>query len=178
VSFAKAVVSGVVVSEPEKRFTPNNHAVTSFFISVEAGGGIPRPGAGNEPFQVKVTCWRNLADAVASQVLKGEQVLVEGKLILNTYQTQDGVQKRQYEIEAVSVSKLSGAPELIVPAVAVAGTPSSAGAAYPSPPPMSSSPAYATMPPSSVAAPSSGGFASSGGHFSSEDLLTEDDIPF
>jgi single-strand DNA-binding protein len=177
VSFAKAVVSGVVVSEPEKRFTPNNHAVTSFFILVEAGGGVPRPGAGNEPFQVKVTCWRNLADAVASQVLKGEQVLVEGKLILNTYQTQDGVQKRQYEIEAVSVSKLPGAPELIVPAMAAAGA-SSAGA-YPSPPTLSSpSPAYATAPPSSVAAPSSGGFSPGGGHFSSEDLLTEDDIPF
>lgn len=171
-SFAKAVVSGVVVSEPEKRFTPNNHAVTGFFISVDAGAGAVRAGGGNEPFQVKVTCWRNLADAVASQVLKGEHVLVEGKLILNTYQTPDGVQKRQYEIEAVSISKLSGEFISVVPAVAAAAP---GVTSYPTPQ-ASASAAYATSPPSSVAPV--GGFSSSGGHFSSEDLLTEDDIPF
>jgi single-strand DNA-binding protein len=175
VSFAKAILSGVVDNEPEKRFTPNNHAVTNFNLIVEGGAGMSRPG-GNETFEVKITCWRNLADAVAGRLQKGDHVLVEGKLIINSFQAQDGSQQKQYELEAVSLEKLAGPSEAIVPvSTSAAGTTPALGAWTP---PATSSPqpsaAYQPRP----AAPVSGFPSSSSGHFSSEDLLTEDDIPF
>jgi single-strand DNA-binding protein len=178
VSFAKVVISGTLTSDPEKRFTPNNHAVTSFNLLVDNPVTSSKAGAVNEPFTVKVTCWRNLAEAVALQLHKGDDVLVEGKLILNSFQGQDGVQKKVFEIDANSIDKLAGRPE---PIVAVGGR----GEGQQSPPQQtgggyyassrSAAPEYeATYTPPQATAPVAG----SAGHFSSEDLLTEDDIPF
>jgi single-strand DNA-binding protein len=173
-SFAKVMLSGTVASEPEKRFTPNNHAVTSFYLAVEMQGNTNRPG-GNEPFTVKVTCWRNLAEAVETQLHKDDSILVEGKLLINSFQTQDGVQKKLFEVEAVSIDKLPGRPEPLILAasgnVASAGE-STTGNGYGANT-RSSAPAYNAsynMPPE--------GQIPASGHFSSEDLLTEDDIPF
>jgi single-strand DNA-binding protein len=160
VSFAKATLSGMLVSEPEKRFTPNNIAVTSFNIQVE-NPAIGAKAATNEPFLVKVTCWRNLAEAV-TVLQKGDSILVDGKLIMNSFQTQEGVQKKLFEVEASTVDKLPGKPEAIIPAMGEGG-----GGSYDAGSPRTTQPAYS-------AAPASG----SSNHFSSEDLLTEDDIPF
>lgn len=175
-SFAKVVISGTVTSDPEKRFTPNNHAVTSFNLTVENPVTSSKAGAVNEPFTVKVTCWRNLAEAVVLQLHKGDNILVEGKLILNSFQGQDGVQKKVFEIDANSIDKIPGATE---PIVAAAGTgegqqqPAQSGYNASA---RSAAPAYEASytPPQQTAAPVAG----SAGHFSSEDLLTEDDIPF
>jgi len=177
-SFAKVTLSGIVTSDPEKRFTPNNHAVTSFYLSVENPGNANRPG-GNEPFSVKITCWRNLAEAVETQLHKGDAVLVEGKLLINSFQTQEGVQKKLFEVEANNIDKLPGRPEPILVASGGAGASGEAqpGGGY-SAGARSSAPAYnassynAGGPDAASVAPSTGG------HFSSEDLLTEDDIPF
>ncbi len=164
-SFAKATLSGVLTSEPEKRFTPNNHAVSSFYISAEnpSVGGKP-----SEPFSVKVTCWRNLAEAV-SVLHKDDAILVDGKLIMNSFQTNEGVQKKLFELEAVTIDKLAGKPE---PILAATGEGASDGGFESSN--RSAAPAYNGS--QSAPQPASQGPAS--GHFSSEDLLTEDDIPF
>ena len=175
-SFAKVVLSGTVASEPEKRFTPNNHAVTSFYLSVETMGNTNRQG-GNEPFSVKITCWRNLAEAVPTQLAKGDSILVEGKLLLNSFQTQEGVQKKLFEVEANTIDKLPGRPE---PIMVTQGASEEGGAsAQPgySASARTAAPAYeASYGSGTSQAPATG--TSNSGHFSSEDLLTEDDIPF
>jgi single-strand DNA-binding protein len=159
VSFAKAVITGQLIADPEKRFTPNNHAVTNLTLSVENGGGFSK--AGNDPFVVKVTCWRGVAEAVAEHLRKGDHVLVEGKLMINSYQTQDGIQKKSFELEAISVEKLSGKPENLI------GTGGNSHNAYTD-----------SMPAPAVSAAAPAAMAQPGSHFSSEELLTEDDIPF
>jgi single-strand DNA-binding protein len=168
VSFAKATLSGILTSEPEKRFTPNNHAVTSFNISVE-NPAIGTKTVASEPFLVKVTCWRNLAEAV-TVLQKGDCVLVDGKLIMNSYQTPEGVQKKLFELEANNIDKLPGVPEPIV-GTATEGQ-SSGGYDASS---RNTQPAYNSSGQSAPSAPAAG---AASGHFSSEDLLTEDDIPF
>ena len=165
-SFAKASLSGTVTSDPEKRFTPNNHAVSSFNMDVEMVSGGNRPG-GNEPFTVKITCWRNLAEAVTTQLSKGDSVLVEGKLIINSFQTPEGIQKKLFELEANTIDKLPGKPEPVM----------SAGEGGQTAAPRAATPSYDTGYASAPQQAAPAGAASSG-HFSSEDLLTEDDIPF
>lgn len=174
-SFAKVTISGTVASEPEKRFTPNNHAVTSFYLSVESTGNANRQG-GNEPYSVKITCWRNLAEAAVNQLHKGDSILVEGKLLMNSFQTQEGVQKKLFEIEANTIDKLPGRPEPLAVAAGASGEGQSAVGGYEAGA-RNAAPSYE----SSYSAPSgaaSGAAPSGSGHFSSEDLLTEDDIPF
>jgi single-strand DNA-binding protein len=167
VSFAKATLSGTLTSEPEKRFTPNNHAVTSFNISVE-NPAIGTKAVASEPFLVKVTCWRNLAEAV-TVLQKGDCILVDGKLIMNSYQTQEGVQKKLFELEANNIDKLSGKPEPIVGTAPEGQSPGGYDASS-----RNTQPAYN----SGQSTPTAPVAATASGHFSSEDLLTEDDIPF
>lgn len=166
-SFAKATLSGTLTSEPEKRFTPNNHAVTSFNISVD-NPAMGNKGVASEPFLVKVTCWRNLAEAV-TVLQKGDSILVDGKLIMNSFQTQEGVQKKLFELEASTIDRLPGKPE---PIMAAAGEGQASGGYEASA--RNAQPAYD----GGQAAPQAPLNGASSGHFSSEDLLTEDDIPF
>jgi single-strand DNA-binding protein len=163
-SMAKVVISGTVASQPEKRFTNNtNQAVTNFTLSVPVPPG-PSGQSSGKTFMVRVTCWRALADA-AESLQKGQAVLVEGKLQINSFQSPDGVQKKTFEIDAQNVAQLSELPQLL------ATSPATAGGSSPTPstsrPAAQPAPAMATVAAGNVAPmPSFDG------------MTTEDDIPF
>jgi single-strand DNA-binding protein len=104
-SLSKIVVSGRVVRQPEKRFTPNtNVAVTEFAIAVESA---PRPDGTTESTPVKVITWRDLAERCALEVRKGDLVAVDGRIQINNYQTAEGARRRDVEIDAVGVENLT-----------------------------------------------------------------------
>lgn len=110
-SLAKAHLSGQVVSDIEKRFTQNNTAIASFSMVVQPASR----GRNAEPFEIKVTCWSRLADAVSEQLSQGAFVVVEGKLTAPSVQQSDGSNKKSFEIEASTVSMLPSPPQLIDP---------------------------------------------------------------
>ncbi len=67
-SLSKIVVSGKVIRNPEKRFTPNtNVAVTEFAIAVEPGF---RTDGSGESTPVKILTWRDLAERCAQEIKK------------------------------------------------------------------------------------------------------------
>lgn len=178
-SLAKVVLSGLVDSDPEKRFTSNqNMAVTTFNMWVPA---LPRQGqasAGEQDgFTLKVTCWRQLAEVIAETIRKGDAILVEGKLMTSSFQSPEGVAKKGYEIEINSLDKLAALPQSIsAPAASGSSQASgqSAGGGYAS---SSQQPQQAPTP----VGVGGGGQAApqGGGGFASEDFMnTVDDIPF
>jgi single-strand DNA-binding protein len=177
VSLAKVVLSGLVDSDPEKRFTSNqNMAVTTFNMWVPA---LPRQGqasatAEQDGFVIKVTCWRQLAEVVAETVRKGEAILVEGKLMVQSFQTPEGAAKKGFEIELNSLDKLSGLPQSISANQGAGSASTNSGSSQPS-----YSNSQSTHPPQQPAMASAGNH-NAGSSFSSEDFLTgtEDDIPF
>lgn len=181
-SLAKVVVTGTVESDPEKRYTPNNHAVTSFSLAVK------NPAFGNrqstdDPFSVKITCWRALADAVAEQVRKDDEILVEGRLMMNSEQISGGM-KKSFEIEASTIDKLPGAAQTIavtVESAAGSGTNSNSDAGHHAAAtrPATQKPAMQPQPVGVAATPTAVGTPTgSDSGFSADELLTEDDIPF
>lgn len=97
-SLARAAVSGTLISDLEKRYTPNNVPVTNFTVQVSGGGG-----KNAQPFQVRVVCWRQLAESVATQLQKGMEVTIDGRLQVVQMETPGGVTKRYYEIDANQV---------------------------------------------------------------------------
>lgn len=103
-SLSRAVVSGIVVKSPEKRFTPStNVAVTEFTLAVES---MPRSDGSRESTPVKVITWRELAERTALEIKKGDFVAVDGRLQFNSYTTQDGQKRREAEIDASFVENL------------------------------------------------------------------------
>lgn len=100
-SISKAVLTGTVVRDPEKRFTPQNIPVTTFTINVETKKST---GAN----LVRVITWRNLAETTADTVKKGSRVIVDGRLQLNSYTDASGAQKKGIELDASAVELLTG----------------------------------------------------------------------
>jgi len=96
-TLAKATLSGIVLTEPEKRFTPNNTAVTNFNLQVQP------TGRNESPFVVRITCWRALADTVVERLHKDMVVTVDGRLQVNTFEEQGGMTRRMYEVDASNV---------------------------------------------------------------------------
>jgi single-strand DNA-binding protein len=99
-SISKAVITGKVVKDPEKRFTSNNIAVTTFTINLLA----TRSEGVN---LVRVISWRKLAETCAETVKKGQTVIVDGRLQTNSYKDASGVDKKGIEIDANNVEILS-----------------------------------------------------------------------
>ena len=101
-SIAKAVVTGTLYRAPEKRFTQNNVAVSAFVLNIGE----------REETLIRVLSKRNTLDEIVSSLTKGERVLVEGRLQTATVKSDDGTERRIYEIDANTIERLgeSSAP--------------------------------------------------------------------
>ena len=88
---------GILTDNPDIRVTTSGDALAKFTLSVE------RPGRG-EGFPVQsdvldVVAWRQSAD-LAKSFIKGQMVLVEGRIITRTLDDNNGQRKYITEIEA------------------------------------------------------------------------------
>jgi single stranded DNA-binding protein len=171
-SLMRVVLSGVVDTQPEKRSTPNNITVCNFMLAVAGVVNSRVQGLEEEPFLIKVVCWRGLADAVSAQLTKGQVVQVEGRLLNVSFTAQDGSIKKNTELEASAVEILLGSSTPIVPVAQPASGITHKSVASPQPAqPVPPQPAYAAVGVSST-------HTGNGLAFSADDLMTEDDIPF
>ena len=95
-AFAKAVVTGIVYRAPEKRFTQNNIAVSGFVLNVGE----------REETLVRVLSRRQALDEIVSSLSKGDKIVVEGRLQIATVKTDEGTERRIYEIDANTIEKM------------------------------------------------------------------------
>lgn len=96
-SIAKAVISGTVYRNPEKRFTGNNIPVTSFALNIDD----------KEPTLLRVIARGNNAETIEQLVSKGDKIVVEGRLQNSTVQAEDGSDKKITEIDIASFEVIS-----------------------------------------------------------------------
>ncbi len=91
-SLAKAVLSGIVYRNPEKRFTTNNIPVTSFAINIDE----------KEQTLIRVVARGNIAESAEQSIKKGDKIVVEGRLQITAAQLDDGTEKKITEIDLSS----------------------------------------------------------------------------
>lgn len=96
-SIAKAVISGTVYRNPEKRFTGNNIPVTSFTLNIDE----------KEQSLVRVVARGNLAETVENSISKNDKIVVEGRLQMSSFQSEDGTEKKVMEIDLSSFEVIS-----------------------------------------------------------------------
>jgi single-strand DNA-binding protein len=95
-------IVGNVATQPKMALTNNGLAVTSFRLasSVRRWDKVNREYVDDQPSFVTVTCWRRLAENVASSVSKGQPVLVHGRLKIKEWVREDGRKGTTAEMEA------------------------------------------------------------------------------
>ena len=97
-TLARATISGIVYRAPEKRFTSNNVPVTAFTININP----------EDETLIRVVAKGNLADTIVNTIVKGDNVVIEGRLQNSTVKAEDGSEKKIVEIDASSFEKLMG----------------------------------------------------------------------
>lgn len=97
-TIAKAVVTGTIYRAPEKRFTSNDVAVSSFVLDI---------GEKDETL-IRVLSKRTMFEELISSLKKGERVLVEGRLQTANAKMEDGSERKIYEIDANTIEKMDG----------------------------------------------------------------------
>lgn len=76
------VISGRLAKDPSLMYTQSGMACTSLTVAV--GDGQDKQGQDRTQF-IQVSVWGKQAEAVANNLAKGSQVVVQGKLIVRSY---------------------------------------------------------------------------------------------
>jgi single-strand DNA-binding protein len=99
-------VVGNVLTAPEWRRTATTGTLVTNFKVASTARRLDRENNrwidGNS-LRVRVTCWRRLAEGVASSVMTGDPVVVVGRLYTRDWVDADGNNRTTYELEAAAV---------------------------------------------------------------------------
>ena len=90
---------GRIGTEPEMHYTGNGTAVTQIRLATDR----PRQNGDTDTDWHAITCWAKLAEAVNQYVGKGDRLYVSGRLVQNSYETDDGQRRHRTEIHASEV---------------------------------------------------------------------------
>ena len=97
----KVLLNGNFCADPESRFSSSGKAITNFRLAVA--------GRGDKTVFVDVTAFDKTAELVAKYKVKGDPVIVEGRLELDTWEDKSSGQKRsKLYVIADNVEFLSG----------------------------------------------------------------------
>ncbi len=99
----KVLIVGRATKDPEIKTTPSGQKVTSLGVATNRNF---KDKEGNKQEQVEfhnVVFWGRLAEIVGQYLVKGQEVLVEGRLQTRSWDGQDGVKRYRTEIVAESM---------------------------------------------------------------------------
>ena len=101
VSFNRVVLGGNLTRDPEMRFTQAGVPICSFGLTVN------RVRSRNEEVDFfDINAWRELGETVATYKMKGDPILVEGRLQFRTWEAQDGSKRSKVDVVADNVQFL------------------------------------------------------------------------
>lgn len=98
-SLSKAILQGKIVRKPEKRFSSNNVAVTTFAIDISPN---------EDESIIRVVTLGKTAELADQKLSQGVSVILEGRLQTNTIKTADGEEKKIVELDAQNFEIVSG----------------------------------------------------------------------
>ena len=110
VSLNKVMIIGNVGGDPEMRFTPNGHPVTTFRVATNRRFDSADGERKEETEWFSVVAWNKLAEQCNQFLSKGRLVYVEGRFRTRTWENQEGQKQFRTEVVANTVSSLDRPP--------------------------------------------------------------------
>ena len=102
----KIIVIGHLGRDPEMRYTSSGQSVTSFSIATSRKFTVDGEQR-EETDWFRVSAWGRLSDLCNQYLAKGQQVYIEGRLHLGSYEGRDGQTRWSNEIYLTDVQFLS-----------------------------------------------------------------------
>lgn len=152
----RVILAGRLVRDPEVRYTQTGKAVASFTLAVNRRFSRSADQQNTADF-IPIVVWDKLAEVCGNNLVKGSQVLIEGRMQVRSYDAQDGSKRYVTEVIAQDIEFMGSRP------AGVPATPQYGSAA----------PAYQQQAPAAVTSPMGGAAASFG-----SEVPPDEEIPF
>ncbi|KUK14649.1 MAG: single-stranded DNA-binding protein [Synergistetes bacterium] len=110
--YNKVILLGNLARDPELSYTPSGQAVAKFTIAVNRSYTNRDGALVDEVDFIPIVVWGKQAENCSQYLTKGRAVLVEGRLRVRSYETQDGQRRRAFEVVALRVQFLGGTPRM------------------------------------------------------------------
>ncbi len=96
----KVMIIGHLGRDPEMRYTPSGRPVTSFSVATSRTWTSAEGERREDVEWFNVVAWGTLAEICKSQLQKGKQVYIEGRLQTRGWEDEDG--KKHFRTELVA----------------------------------------------------------------------------
>ena len=106
----KVFLIGRLTRDPEIRFLPSGSQVTSFTIAVNRPYRVNNEWK-EETYFFDVESFGMLAERLGKQLNKGTQILIEGQLRQDRWETASGEKRTKIKVVADKVNIISGKPQ-------------------------------------------------------------------
>ena len=103
----KVFLTGRLTKEPEIRYTPSGKAVAKFNLAAQRRNA--QEGQPTADF-IPIVAWEKLAEICGNNLIKGSQVLVEGRMQVRNYDAQDGSKRYVTEVVAQDIEFMGSKP--------------------------------------------------------------------
>jgi len=107
-SFNRVILVGNLTRDPELRYLASGTAVTDVGLAVNDRRKDTNGQWIEETTFVDVTVWGRTAEVMSEYLTKGAPVLIEGRLKLDSWETQDGQKRSKLKVVAERMQMLSG----------------------------------------------------------------------
>ena len=101
-SINKIYLAGNTTNDPELKYTPNGNPVLNFSMATNRGSKGKDGVYKNIPTFHRIIVWGKIAEYLARNLKKGDQVVVEGRQDNRSYEDKDGNKKYISEVIADS----------------------------------------------------------------------------
>jgi single-strand DNA-binding protein len=91
-SYNRIILVGNLTRDPEIRYTQSGKGVTKFSLAVN------NPRNKEETTFVDIVAWDRLGETCNTYLKKGTNVLVEGRLVIRSYDDKDGNKRKATEV--------------------------------------------------------------------------------
>lgn len=110
-SYNRVVLLGNLTRDPELRYIPSGTAVAEIGLAVNRRFKNPSGEWVDETTFVDVTLWGRTAEVASEYLTKGRPVLIEGRLKLDTWETNDGQKRSKLRVIGEQMHMLGRAGE-------------------------------------------------------------------
>ncbi|WP_302487213.1 single-stranded DNA-binding protein [uncultured Megamonas sp.] len=104
----KVILAGRLVRDPEVRYTQTGKAVASFTLAVNRR--FSRSADQQTADFIPIVVWDKLAEVCGNNLVKGSQVLIEGRIQIRSYDAQDGSKRYVTEVIAQELEFMGSRP--------------------------------------------------------------------
>lgn len=111
----KILLIGNLGKDPEMRYTPQGHPVTTFSLAVSRSVPVKEGERKDETEWFNIVTWDKLAENCNQYLSKGKKAFVEGRLRTRNWEGQDGQKRTSVEVIANTVMFLDRPSTVALP---------------------------------------------------------------